>query len=265
MGDHTPTETGEPPAPAGGATLDETPEATRRGVLGPTTLDRLRLMIAAGDLPPGTRLVERVLSEQLGVSRGPVREAIRALEHEGLVTSRPNAGATVTPIQRDEIDEIVALRRQVEYFGLARAAFRRDLELAAELEELCTRMGQCFAEADERGVLELDLIFHLRIAEASGHSILSTVMNALLPRLAVLFFPQILSGHSSETFEQAHREYLEPIRTGDVELALTAVDSHVSSFNADLELRLGPRVMRDAIATAAPLARPYTHRREPQP
>ena len=73
-------------------------------------LDELREAISSGKLPPGTRLKERDLAERFELSRGPIREAVRALAYEGLVTVRPNRGAVVSSINAEDVLEVYVLR-----------------------------------------------------------------------------------------------------------------------------------------------------------
>ena len=105
-----------------------------------TTPDRiahhLRSLIAAGRLAGGDRVKERDLAMELGVSRGPAREALRILEREGLLEIRPYSGARVVRIDKTEIGEIVTLRRQVEYFAIGNAALESDPSVVARLTDL---------------------------------------------------------------------------------------------------------------------------------
>lgn len=216
-------------------------DETERTFLGDHIVIALRLMIASGELKAGERIVERDVAERLGTSRGPVRDAIRTLEHEGLVDLRPFAGACVAQLDRDEIDEIIALRRQVEYFAIAGATLRGEPEQIETLRELAREMATAYAAGDAARLLELDLAFHIGICEASHHSTLAVTMRTLYPRLAILFYPQMFRSKdetSPDLFAGTHLELVDAIESGDVERAIDAMDTHLDSFYADIELRI---------------------------
>jgi DNA-binding GntR family transcriptional regulator len=217
----------------------ETP--AERTFLGDRVVRALRGMIATGELAPGERIVERDVAEQLGTSRGPVREAIRTLEHEGLVEARPYASACVARIDRDEIDEIFALRRQVEYFAIAGATLRAEPHELDALRAMAEQMREAFAAGDAQRLLDVDLAFHLAICEASHHATLSVTMRTLYPRLAILFFPQMFRSQenfTADSFAQQHLDLVDAIESGDVERSLAAMDAHLDSFYVDVQLRI---------------------------
>lgn len=207
-----------------------------------TTPDRIaqyvRAQIAAGRLAAGDRLKERDLALRLGVSRGPAREALRVLEREGLIEIRPYSGARVVQIDKNEIAEIVALRRQVEYFAIGSAALASGPEVTVELRNLASQMRDAHRAQDAMKLIDLDVTFHLRICEASGHSTLVAVMRTLLPRLTILWYPQVFRGHTPESFEQSHLKIVQAIENRDVPAAIRATHEHIENFTFDLELRL---------------------------
>lgn len=208
-------------------------------VLGGRVVSALRHLIVSGELAPGERIVERDVAERLGSSRGPVRDAIRTLEHEGLVEVRPYAGATVVVLDRAEIDELVALRRQVEYFAAAGAALRATPAEVDHLRGLADRMLPAFQARDVDALLDLDLAFHLGVCEASHHSTLSVTMRTLFPRLAILMYPSTFDSaaqHTAESFRQRHVDIAEAIAAGDVDAALAAVDVHLDEFFTEIQL-----------------------------
>ncbi|WP_169747858.1 GntR family transcriptional regulator [Pseudonocardia acaciae] len=240
--------------------MTESDNIEMRGFLGDTAVVELRRLIATGALAPGERIVERDLASRLGVSRGPIRDAIKTLHHEGLVEVRPFAGACVATIDRDEIDEIVALRRQVEYFSIAGATLRATGQDIAGLRQLARKMGPAFAAGRVDELLDLDLGFHLAICDAAHHGTLAAAMRMLYPRLSILFYPQMLRSHTPETFEQSHHDLVDAIEGGEVDASLGAIDEHIDSFYSDVELRIdGGRQARratyhDKIKPARPVA-----------
>jgi DNA-binding GntR family transcriptional regulator len=196
------------------------------------------MLIASGAFRPGDRIVERDIAERLGTSRAPVRDAIRALELEGLVVFRTYAGACVSDIDRDEINEIVALRRQVEYFSVSGAALRASPEQIARLKEIANSMSAAFLAKDSEKLLKLDFDFHLIVCVASGHATLQVIMRSLLPKLMILFYPQMLLSHNARSFTKAHTIIIEAIERHDVAAAVQSIDEHIEQFYTDLVVRL---------------------------
>jgi DNA-binding GntR family transcriptional regulator len=227
------------------------------GTLRDSVVDELRMLIASGVFKPGDRIVERDIAERLGTSRAPVRDAIRALELEGLVVFRTYAGACVSEIDRDEMDEIVALRRQVEYFSVSGAALRASPEQISRLKEIANAMSAAFLAKDSEKLLKLDFDFHLTICAASGHATLQVIMRSLLPKLMILFYPQMLVSHNPRSFTRAHTTIIDAIEKRDVAAAVQSIDEHIEQFYTDLVVRLErvPRKKVNSPSTSA-LVRP---------
>lgn len=130
--------------------------------------DELERMILDGELKAGKRLNEIGLAEQLGVSRGPVREAARSLEREGLVKTVANQGVFVRELAVADVLELYDLRAMIAGYLCGRAAQRAGTEVAAELKRLVDEMDAAIEAVDEERYFELNLAFHDRIAEAAG-------------------------------------------------------------------------------------------------
>lgn len=151
--------------------------------------DRLRQAIITGRFLPGSQLRERELCELTGVSRPSVREALRQLEAEGLISAAPNRGLIVSAPSEDEIQQIYALRRVLETFAareFARLRRPRDLEALKSAAEALT-------EAEEGGGSPLDLLevgtaMHAAIAYGSGNEPLVHALETLLNRIALIRF-----------------------------------------------------------------------------
>ncbi|MFC8598395.1 MULTISPECIES: GntR family transcriptional regulator [unclassified Isoptericola] len=140
---------------------------TRREMI----LDRLRLAISAGDLPPGTHLAEVDLSEALGVSRGTLREALRHLQQEGLVSADARGRLSVRVVSEREVDDIFAVRRALESLALELVCERADHAAAAvRLGEALEAMQR--TEGDFAAQVDADLAFHELLCELSGNETL---------------------------------------------------------------------------------------------
>ena len=130
--------------------------------------DELERMILDGDVAAGERLNELTLAEQMGVSRGPVREAARSLERDGLVTTVANQGVFVRELSLDDALELYDLRAMIAGYLCGRVAERADAEVNLSLRQAVARMDAAIAAANEPLYFELNLAFHDKIASAAG-------------------------------------------------------------------------------------------------
>jgi DNA-binding GntR family transcriptional regulator len=139
----------------------------------------IRDRILSGASTPGTRLIETELATEMGVSRAPVREAIRLLEQEGLVETFSHRGTVVVGVPDDEIASIYELRGVIEARATVRA-FRHVTEADLDqLAALAARMDQALARGDIDSVAELDLAFHGRIVELSRLQLMRHIWSSL--------------------------------------------------------------------------------------
>ena len=163
---------------------DDHPIALIRHNSLPTLVEReLERMILAGDLPAGSQLRENEVASMLGVSRGPVREAFRALEESGLVRLEKNRGVFVRQIDIDEADQIFELRAVLDEFAGRRAAQRATPAEATELRGLVDRMDKAVTHGDVDGYHAANIAFHDRIVELAGNAKLAFVYRRLVNEL----------------------------------------------------------------------------------
>jgi DNA-binding GntR family transcriptional regulator len=207
-----------------------------RRVLRHEVLLELRTGILAGDIAPGTRLLEVPLAAELGVSRGPIREALRQLEQEGLVEFFPHRGAVVVGVAEVEVETIYGIRALLEGRAFARACrviTDDDIDALAEMVE---RMVEASEAGDVDAVTEFDLAFHGRVVELSGFQYLrrlwanidgivrSPTATDESPELAdPASARKVLLGPSIE-----HRELVDALRTRRPALASRAAATHVN-------------------------------------
>jgi DNA-binding GntR family transcriptional regulator len=139
--------------------------------------DHLRTIILTGQLPPGAELRQDELASQFGVSRMPVREALRVLQSEGLVAQKPHRKAVVVSLRSEDIEEIFAIRALLEGRAAARAASRLTNAMLTHLAEIHAEMGG--VDHDVERWLALNHDFHTTIYEACGWPRLLAMINAL--------------------------------------------------------------------------------------
>jgi DNA-binding GntR family transcriptional regulator len=192
--------------------------------------EQIRGRILDGSLKPGERLVEDRLSAELGVSRVPVREALRSLSAEGLVTLLPRRGATVVEVTPEDVAELVEVRALLEGLNARLAAQRHDPEIVAQLQDTLER-GNAAAEDGTAEVLaRLNAEFHERLAEASRNSVLSDVMRGLRERTSIAF--SINGRVRAREDWQEHAGVLAAVIAGDGELAALLATRHVQNAAA---------------------------------
>ena len=189
----------------------------------------LREAILRGHFKPGERLVQEELASSLGVSRMPVREALRKLEAEGLVVIEPHRGAIVTSLSVEDIREIYGLRAPLEKLAVEMSVRQMGEGTIARLDELVLQMGQ----ADDPGVfIDLNIEFHrLLISHCPWKRLISfieTLWNGFPQQT-----PHLLSGQT-EISNREHREILQAIRQGDAEQAGELVYRHISRTGENL-------------------------------
>ena len=130
-------------------------------------VDALRAAILDGRLPPGQRLKEIPLAEQLGISRGPIREALRLLERDGLVELIPNRGALVPEVKALDVLEVYALRASLGSLALQKLMLENRFP-EAELEHDLERLRAAVGKGDARHAADADLAYQSTIIAASG-------------------------------------------------------------------------------------------------
>ncbi|KQP19633.1 GntR family transcriptional regulator [Pseudorhodoferax sp. Leaf265] len=191
-------------------------------------VDALRGRILSGQVPPGERLVEGRLSEELGVSRMPVREALRQLAAEGLVTIEPRRGASVTSFSQQQMRELVEVRATLEGLNSKLAAKRHDPAQIAELERILEE-GTRLAESDDVATtMRMNQRFHDALSNSAANSVLQDIMRSLRDRTALVFAP-INRTRGKQNWEE-HAAILRAVIKGDAELAALLATRHV--YNA---------------------------------
>ena len=196
-------------------------------------LGLLRAAILSGEFKPGDRLVEGRLAERFGVSRNPVREALKALGNEGLITIVPRRGAVVTQLSESEAADVVELRAALEGFSARLAARRLQPEAGDALARVLASGEEAAAQGDIEELHRLNDLFHGQLATAGSNRVLADFMRTLRAKTHWLF-----ASVSRARAEQSWREHAAIVRAvldRDEEMAALLASRHVTAVGVDLE------------------------------
>ncbi len=183
-------------------------------------------LILTGALRPGAKLTEATLSERLGVSRGPIREAFRRLEEAGLVRLEKNRGVFVRDIPLDEAAEIYDLRAVMDELAGRRLAAQITVEQARTLRGIVERMEQAARADDADAYHLLNLEFHDRLVEFAGNRKMASIYRKLVKELALARWRNLSEKQALPQSAAEHRQILKAIGSGDANAAGRALFEH---------------------------------------
>jgi GntR family transcriptional regulator, gluconate operon transcriptional repressor len=202
--------------------------------LGQQAADLLRQAIVAGEFAAGTRLVEDDLAARLGVSRGPIRDALRQLEEEGLVETAKR-GAFVAPPDLRDIWELYSLRRVLEGFALQLAVKNFTEEDVAAVQEIHESMVRAAAEGRMDDFVAQDMAFHSAFYERVNHRRLLRSWQALSRSFGTILGVTSVANPRVDSIIRKHFGILEGIKAGDAAEAERWLESHLDEAREVLE------------------------------
>ena len=206
----------------------------------------LRQAILIGELKPGERLMELHLADRLGVSRTPVREAIRRLELEGLVTMIPRKGAEVARITEKSMSDVLEVRRTLDALCAELACDRITPESLAALKKACDHFEQCIGTHDAKKIAEADVSLHDIIVEATGNQRLIQMVHNLSEQMYRYRFEYIKDSSQHDTLVKEHRIIYQSIVDKDKDTAAAAGRLHIDNQKKAIirQIRLESRAGR---------------------
>lgn len=191
--------------------------------------ENLREAILEGKLSPGQRLMEVQLAEQLGVSRTPVREAIRKLELEGLVVMLPRKGAYVANMSLKDILDVLEIRASLEGLAASLAAERISDEDIKKLETIASEFEESAKNLDVEELLKKDVEFHECIFKATNNKRLHQLITTLWEQVYRFRVTYVSYDDSSLNLAKEHKLILKAIKKGDIELAKKYATEHIEN------------------------------------
>ena len=189
----------------------------------------LRQAILKGELEPGERLMEIQLAERLGVSRTPIREAIRKLELEGLVLMIPRKGAEVAKISARSLRDVLEVRRALEELAIELACQRMSEEEVGNLQKAQEDFKKAIAEGDAMKIAETDEHFHDVIYEGTQNAKLIQMLNNLREQMYRYRLEYIKDEDKRKILVLEHEKILKTVRERKVAEAKEAVREHIDN------------------------------------
>ena len=211
-------------------------DGRKRGPRRQRALEALREAIIAGRFEPGERLIEERLSSELETSRGPVREALRQLEHEGLVMSFPYRGAIVLGVSEEEVHEVlIPIRLTLERFSFVKAlALLRDGDFA-ELGKQVWVMEEAARRGALHKVVEADLRFHDIVLSHANQPHAAQLWRSIAPRIRA-YFLRYGKFRDLETIVAEHRDLLAALQTREPDVVLPVLEEHIAVESPEPQL-----------------------------
>lgn len=193
-------------------------------VLREQVFDALEELIIEGALPPGERLSESDLADQLGVSRNPVREALTLLAHAGWVDLRPRQGAVVhTPTQK-EVEDFFRIRGVLEEESARLAAGRATSADIESLRQVLDEGRAALEEGDESATSRANSAFHGRISDIADNGVLDEVLGLMKKRLR-WYFARVVTHRGADSWDE-HEELLKALAARDSDRAAHVMRAH---------------------------------------
>ena len=191
--------------------------------------ERLRVLIDSGELAPGARLNEVELCNDMGVSRTPLREAIRSLATEGLVELQPNRGATVSVISREDVTEILPIMSSLEGLGGRLAAVNMEREKILQVRNIHNQMIEHYKNRKVDDYFETNRLIHELITEGSGNQTLVDTINSLSAKVRRARFSAHMTDESWAKAVAEHEEMIDALESRDSERLEAVLVQHIET------------------------------------
>ncbi|MEK9606157.1 MAG: GntR family transcriptional regulator [Gammaproteobacteria bacterium] len=196
--------------------------------------ERLRVLIDSGELAPGTRLNEIELCNTMGVSRTPLREAIRSLATEGLIELQPNRGAIVSIVSQEDVTEILPIMASLEGLGGRLAAMHMDQSKIAQVRKIHDQMIAHYKNNEVAEYFETNRLIHELITEGSGNQTLVDTINSLSAKVRRARFTAQMTKESWAKAVSEHEEMIAALEAQDPDRLEAILVQHVETKRATI-------------------------------
>jgi DNA-binding GntR family transcriptional regulator len=196
--------------------------------------ERLRLLIDSGELAPGTRLNEIELCNTMGVSRTPLREAIRSLATEGLIELQPNRGAIVSIVSQADVTEILPIMASLEGLGGRLAAMHMDQSKIAQVRKIHDQMISHYRNNEVAEYFETNRLIHELITEGSGNQTLVDTINSLSAKVRRARFTAQMTQESWDKAVSEHEEMIAALEAQDPDRLEAILVQHIETKRATI-------------------------------
>ena len=196
--------------------------------------ERLRVLIDSGELAPGTRLNEIELCNTMGVSRTPLREAIRSLATEGLIELQPNRGAIVSIVSQEDVTEILPIMASLEGLGGRLAAMHMDQSKIAQVRKIHDQMIAHYKNNEVAEYFETNRFIHELITEGSGNQTLVDTINSLSAKVRRARFTAQMTKESWAKAVSEHEEMIAALEAQDPDRLEAILVQHVETKRATI-------------------------------
>lgn len=206
--------------------------------------DQLRQAILAGEFKPNQRLVEHQIAESIQTSRGPVRDAIKILENEGLIIRQPHRGAFVAQLQPEDFMEIYSLREALETLAIRYAIKNATDEQISALEQLVISMeGLAKQDYSQGDATDLDMEFHHTMCKISGHKRVLNAWESMSGQIRLVLFKHRLENPQDlrERSVSWHEKIVAALCQRDTEMAIKELHTHMAASFEWVEAMLRER------------------------
>jgi DNA-binding GntR family transcriptional regulator len=206
----------------------------------------IRKKILAGELSPGERLIEERLTDELAISRPPLREAMRLLENDGLIVTRPRRGSFVATLTAEDVYEILTLRSTLERMAFELGIPVKDPSVLQPARDALEEMARCAAAEDRGALVQAGYAFHSALVKIARHGRLEEIYASVQQQLLLCMSRNLIARErfyeDLHEHVERHRHLLELVESGDAAAALAELAVHGErSFEAE------PSLMRDAV------------------
>lgn len=189
----------------------------------------LREAILKGELKPGERLMELQLAAKLGVSRTPIREAIRMLELEGLAVTVPRKGAEVAKMTEKDMEDVLQIRRALDELAVGLACDNMTEERLAELHEALIRFEESIETGDVKQIAQKDIEFHEVIYQTADNTKLVNLLNNLREQMYRYRVEYLKNDSVYPRLIEEHKQIYEGLKRGDKQTVVEIVSHHVEN------------------------------------